>query len=121
METEAWLEAARNYNLLNERARAEYWNQLTPEQQDALREASASSQPDASVSSVKTERASAPARRASPVVAAVVTAVVGLTGARWAEAPVSAPVAAVVAAPDLAYPAGPGGAVLDGRVVDDQG
>jgi hypothetical protein len=61
-------------------------------------------------------------RRASPVVAVVVvTAVLGLTGAGWAEAPVSAPVAAVVAAPDLAYPAGPGGAVLDGRVVDDQG
>lgn len=64
-------------------------------------------------------------RRASPVVAAVVTAVVGLTGAGWAQAPVSAPAVAPVAgesaAPDPAYPAVPGGAVLDGRVVDDHG
>jgi Carboxypeptidase regulatory-like domain len=65
-------------------------------------------------------------RRASPVVAAVVTAVVGLSGAGWAEAPpVSAPIAASVAgesaAPDPAYPAEPGGATLDGRVVDDHG
>lgn len=60
-------------------------------------------------------------RRASPVVAAVVTAVVGLTGAGWAEAPVPVPVAAVPAASDPAHPAGPGGAVLGGQVVDDQG
>jgi len=74
-----------------------------------------------------------PVRRSSPVVAAVVIAVAGLTGAGWAEAPisnpvtapVSAPVGALVAgklpAPDAAHPAGPGGAVLGGRVVDDQG
>jgi hypothetical protein len=62
-------------------------------------------------------------RRAAPVVAAVVTAFVGLTGAGWAEAAVAVPVAVIgeSVAPDLAHPAGPSGAVLDGRVVDDQG
>ena len=65
--------------------------------------------------------ADASVRRTSPVVAAVITAIVGLTGAGWAEAPIPAPVAAVPAAPDLAHPSGPGGAVLDGQVVDDQG
>ncbi|HSS48844.1 MAG TPA: carboxypeptidase-like regulatory domain-containing protein [Thermoanaerobaculia bacterium] len=64
-------------------------------------------------------------RRSSPAVAAVVAAAVGLTGAGWAQAPVSTHVAALVAgnlaAPDPAHPAGPGGAVLGGRVVDRQG
>jgi len=64
-------------------------------------------------------------RRSSPLLAAVVTAAVGLTGAGWAEAPastlVSAPVAGGLAAPDPAHPAGPGGAVLYGRVVDEKG
>lgn len=60
-------------------------------------------------------------RRTSPVVAAVVTAVVGLTGAGWAQEPVSPPVAAAPAAPDLAHPSGPGGAVLEGQAVDVQG
>ncbi len=60
-------------------------------------------------------------RRASPVVAAVVTAVVGLTGAGWAETPVSPPAAVAPAAPDPAHPAGPGGAVLGGQVVDEKG
>lgn len=65
-----------------------------------------------------------PARRASPIVAAVVTAVVGLTGAAWAEAPASPPAAASPAAPatpDAAHPSGPGGAVLSGRTLDDHG
>ena len=65
--------------------------------------------------------AAAPLRRTSPVVAAVITAVVGLTGAGWAEPPISAPIAATPAAPDLAHPSGSGGAVLDGQVMDDQG
>jgi hypothetical protein len=39
MATEDWKEAAFNYNLMSERARAEYWGQLTPDQQNALREA----------------------------------------------------------------------------------
>src|SRR5436190_418786 len=67
-------------------------------------------------------------RHSSPVVAAMVAAAVGLTGAGWAQAPVSTPVASPVAAlagelaaPGLAHPAGPGGAVLDGRVVEDKG
>ncbi|HEX6899759.1 MAG TPA: carboxypeptidase-like regulatory domain-containing protein [Thermoanaerobaculia bacterium] len=63
-----------------------------------------------------------PARRVSPVVAAVVTAVVGLTGAAWAEAPAPPPAAAAPATPhDQAHPSGPGGAVLGGRTVDDHG
>jgi|SRR5690349_14852606 len=61
----------------------------------------------------------ASARRVSPVLAAVVTAVVGLTGAGWAEAPV--PVTVAPADSDPADPSGPGGAVLGGQVVDDQG
>lgn len=68
-------------------------------------------------------------RRSSPFLAAVVTAAVGLTGAGWAEAPVSCPVAGPaaalvagkLAAPDPAHPAGPGGAVLYGRVLDEKG
>jgi hypothetical protein len=60
-------------------------------------------------------------RRTSPVVAAVVTAIVGLTGAGYAEEPVSAPIEAAPAAPDSAHPSGPGGAVLDGQVVEEHG
>jgi len=67
-------------------------------------------------------------RRSSPVVSAMVAAAVGLTGAGWAQAPISTPVAAPVAAlagqlaaPGPAHPAGLGGAVLGGRVVDEQG
>jgi hypothetical protein len=67
-------------------------------------------------------------RSSSPILTAMVAAAVGLTGAGWAQAPVSTLVAAPVAvfagelaAPDPAHPAGPGGAVLGGRVVDDQG
>ncbi|HEV7503885.1 MAG TPA: carboxypeptidase-like regulatory domain-containing protein [Thermoanaerobaculia bacterium] len=67
-------------------------------------------------------------RRSSPVAAAVVTAVVAMTGAGWAQAPVPTPVTAPVAAhagnlaaPSPAHPAGPGGAVLYGQVVDGQG
>ena len=67
-------------------------------------------------------------RRSSPVAAAVVAAAVGLTGAGWAQAPASipAPVPAAalargVAAPSPARPAGQGGTVLGGRVVDEQG
>ena len=66
----------------------------------------------------------APVRRASPMVAAVVTAIVGMSGAGWAEVPASPPVAAAPATPatpDRAHPSGPGGAVLDGQVADDQG
>jgi len=77
--------------------------------------------------------ASLSVRRSSPAVAAMVAAAVGLTGAGWAEAPASAqvmvPAAAQVegraagglAAPDPAHPAGPGGAELFGRVVDEHG
>ncbi|MFY9824097.1 MAG: carboxypeptidase-like regulatory domain-containing protein [Thermoanaerobaculia bacterium] len=72
-------------------------------------------------------------RRRSPFVAAAVAAVAGLTGAGWAQAPVSTSVSAPLAAQvdgkvagestatDPAHPAGPGGAVLSGRVVDDKG
>ncbi len=66
----------------------------------------------------------APVRRASPIAAAVVTAMVGVTGAGWAQAPVSAPAAAAPAAPaapGAAQPSGPGGAVLNGQAVDNQG
>lgn len=63
----------------------------------------------------------APVRRASPIAAAVVTAMVGVTGAGWAEAPVSAPVAAAPATPDAAHSSEPGRAVLNGQVVADQG
>jgi len=37
--TEAWLQAARHYSSLPEAARAGYWNNLTADQQSALREA----------------------------------------------------------------------------------
>jgi hypothetical protein len=67
-------------------------------------------------------------RRSSPIVSAMVAAAVGLTGAGWAQAPVSTPVSSPVAAlagqlaaAGPAHPAGPGGAVLGGRVVDEQG
>jgi Carboxypeptidase regulatory-like domain len=63
----------------------------------------------------------APVRRASPMVAAVVTAIVGMTGAGWAEPPVSPPIAAAPVSPDAAHPSGPGRAALSGQVVDDQG
>ncbi|HEX6899758.1 MAG TPA: hypothetical protein VF789_08595 [Thermoanaerobaculia bacterium] len=62
----------------------------------------------------------APARRASPMIAAVVTAMVGMTGAGWAQAPASAPAAAAPATPDPEHPSGPGGTIVDGQVEDDQ-
>jgi hypothetical protein len=72
--------------------------------------------------------ASLSVRRNSPVAAAVVTAVVAMTGAGWAQAPVAAPVAApaatlagTLAAPGPAHPAGPGRAALYGEVVDGKG
>ena len=39
MATQEWLDAARNYSSMPESARSEYWNQLTPDQQGALRDA----------------------------------------------------------------------------------
>src|SRR6185295_7014609 len=44
MATQEWLDAARNYSLMSESARSEYWKQLTPDQQGALSEALASSE-----------------------------------------------------------------------------
>ena len=61
MATEAWLEAARSYNRLDERARVEYWNRLTPEQREALREALASPQLNGVVASPVAAPASSPA------------------------------------------------------------
>lgn len=61
-------------------------------------------------------------RRASPAVAAVVTALLGLTGTGWALPPAS--VSAEVSGPATPNPApspAPQGAVLGGQVVDDQG
>jgi len=63
MATEAWLEAARNYNLLGDRERAKYWEQLTPEQQDALRDALASLQLGDTAAPAAIEQTPAPARR----------------------------------------------------------
>lgn len=67
-------------------------------------------------------------RRSSPAVAAVVATAVAMTGAGWAQAPVTASVTAPVtslagnlAAPGPAHPAGPGGAALYGQVVDGKG
>jgi hypothetical protein len=62
MATESWRDAAQAYNLLNESARAEYWRQLTPEQQEALRGALASLQAEAVASPVSPVRGPAPAR-----------------------------------------------------------
>lgn len=39
MANEEWLGIARNYSLLSDAARADYWKQLAPEHQAALREA----------------------------------------------------------------------------------
>lgn len=79
MATEAWLEAARNYNRMNDRARAEYWKQLTPEQQDALRDALASSRSNVLASPVRTDPASAPVRRGcgGPLTAGCVGMILG--------------------------------------------
>ena len=44
MATQEWLDAARNYSLMTESARSEYWNQLTPDQQGALSEALAATE-----------------------------------------------------------------------------
>ncbi len=55
MATQEWLEAARNYSLISESARAEYWQQLTPEQQEALREALDASQVATTTPSVTSE------------------------------------------------------------------
>jgi len=67
MATEVWIEAARNYNRMDDRARAEYWKQLTPEQQDTLRDALATFQPASVAGPAGIEQA--PARRgcASPL------------------------------------------------------
>jgi hypothetical protein len=62
MATESWRDAAQAYNLLNESARAEYWRQLTPEQQEALRGALASLQAEAAASPASPTRQPAPAR-----------------------------------------------------------
>jgi len=79
MATEVWLEAARNYNRMDDRARAEYWKQLTPEQQDALRDALATFQPAAVAGPAGIEPASAPARRgcASPLAAGCIGMILG--------------------------------------------
>lgn len=63
MATESWREAAQAYNLLNESARAEYWRQLTPEQQEALRGALASLQAEAGALPVSPAWEPAPVRR----------------------------------------------------------
>ena len=62
MATDSWRDAAQAYNLLNESARAEYWRQLTPEQQEALRGALASLQAEAAASPANLARQPAPAR-----------------------------------------------------------
>jgi hypothetical protein len=62
MATDSWRDAAQAYNLLNESARAEYWRQLTPEQQEALRGALASLQAEAAASPASLARQPAPAR-----------------------------------------------------------
>lgn len=79
MATEVWLEAARNYNRMDDRARAEYWKQLTPEQQDALRDALATFQPAAVAGPAGIEQASAPARRgcSSPLAAGCIGMILG--------------------------------------------
>lgn len=48
---QAWIDAARAYDAMDERGRYAYWNQLTPEQQAALQEALAASavQPTAAI------------------------------------------------------------------------
>jgi hypothetical protein len=71
MPTEEWLTAARNYAQLPEPARAEYWGRLTPDQQNALREALAMTTPAAAVANTavaNTAVANAPVARpaASP-------------------------------------------------------
>jgi hypothetical protein len=62
MATESWRDAAQAYNLLNESARAEYWRQLTPEQQEALRGALASLQAEAAASPASPAQQPASAR-----------------------------------------------------------
>lgn len=44
MATQEWLDAARNYSLMSESARSEYWQQLTPDQQGALSDALAATE-----------------------------------------------------------------------------
>jgi hypothetical protein len=66
MPTEEWLTAARNYALLSEPARAEYWGRLTPDQQNALREALAVAGPSAAVANTVVANAPVARPAASP-------------------------------------------------------
>lgn len=63
MATEEWLEAARRYTRLSDSARAEYWQRLTPDQQQALRDALTSSGGEVTAASVTRGQSPASARR----------------------------------------------------------
>jgi len=75
MATEEWQEAARNYSLMSTRAKAEYWGQLTPDQQNALRDALASLGPGGATLG----QSPAPARRgcSSPLFAGCIGMILG--------------------------------------------
>ena len=60
---QAWVDAARAYNSMDERGRHAYWNQLTPEQQAALTEALAAVAPVAQPRTPTAAGPEAPRRR----------------------------------------------------------
>ncbi|HEX4495719.1 MAG TPA: hypothetical protein VIE43_08635 [Thermoanaerobaculia bacterium] len=83
MATEEWLTVARSYAQMSEPARAEYWGRLTPDQQNALREALAVTGPAAAAANAPVARpAASPAPAKSgcggPIAAGCVGVILGI-------------------------------------------
>lgn len=79
MATEEWQEIARKYSLLSEEARADYWRQLTPDQQESLRDTLAIAPLGATASDATRGQPPTRARRGcgSPVAAGCIGMILG--------------------------------------------